>query len=224
MLASLSALSLAGAGHGRYSSAGNSAGFVAFVLFIVMLELLLVAAFYVGGAIAWMGVYTKAGYPWWVGLVPFYNSWVLVKIGGRPESNFWLQIIPYAGIYWTILSLNNVSRSFGKDPAYTVGLLFLPWVFASMLSFGQARYLGPSYVDPARAYQGYPQGYAQPHGQPQGYYQPPAAPQPPYGQLQPGGYGQPYPPSGGIPTQSGTPGDRPESGPRNHPEGGPGTE
>ena len=39
----------------------------------------------------------------------------------------------YAGLYWAILSLNNVSRSFGKDAGYTVGLFFLPWVFASML-------------------------------------------------------------------------------------------
>ena len=32
----------------------------------------------------------------------------------------------YAGLYWAILSLNNVSRSFGKNAGYTVGLLFLP--------------------------------------------------------------------------------------------------
>jgi hypothetical protein len=109
--------------------------------------------------------------------------------GGRPESNFWLQFIPYAGLYWAILSLNNVSRSFGKDADYAVGLFFLPWVFASMLSYGQARYWGPSYVDPSFAYRGYPQP---------GHYQQP--------------YGQQYPQPGGYP-RPGTPRRRPESGP-----------
>ncbi|MGO4650233.1 DUF5684 domain-containing protein [Arthrobacter sp. 2RAF22] len=136
----------------------------AVVALIVVLELLLFAPLYVGGTLAWMDVFRKAGYPGWAAFVPFYNSWVLVKIGGRPESNFWLQFIPYAGLYWAILSLNNVSRSFGKDAGYTVGLFFLAWVFASMLSHGQARYWGPSYVDPSFAYRGYPQpgGYPRP--------------------------------------------------------------
>lgn len=64
---------------------------------------------------------------------------------------------PNSASVFPSISVNNVSRSFGKDAGYTVGLFFLPWVFASMLSYGQARYWGPSYVDPSFAYRGYPQ-------------------------------------------------------------------
>lgn len=193
-----------------YDSSYDSSGAGAFVALILLIELLVFAVLYVGTAIAWMGVFKKAGYPGWIGFVPFYNSWVLVKIGGRPESNFWLQLIPYAGIYWTVLMLNNVSKSFGKDSGYTVGLVFIPWVFASMLSFGQARYLGPSYVNPQLAYGDYPQQYAQPqqYGQPQGYYtQDPAAQQQPYGQQAPGPYGQQQPYGQRYPQQPPAPQD-----------------
>ncbi|WP_155848629.1 DUF5684 domain-containing protein [Arthrobacter sp. 35W] len=180
MLASLFALPLALPGKTYDTTSGDPAAAMAFLVTVLLVEFLIFAVLYVGGAIAWMGVYKKAGYPGWVGFVPFYNSWVLVKIGGRPESSFWLQFIPYAGIYWAILSLNNVAKSFGKDAGYTVGLVFLPWVFASMLSFGEARYLGPSYVDPNRFQGGYPPQYGQPqqYGQqyPQQYGQQPPIP------------------------------------------------
>jgi len=36
-----------------------------------------------------------------------------------------------------------LSKSFGKDEAYTVGLLLLSFVFLPLLAFGNAKYLGP---------------------------------------------------------------------------------
>ncbi|MDJ0354938.1 DUF5684 domain-containing protein [Paenarthrobacter sp. PH39-S1] len=146
----------------RTSNGSDFAAMMGVLLLVLMLELVVFLVFYAAYGIAWLGVFRKAGYPGWAGFVPFYNTWVLAKIGGRRESDFWLTLIPYAGIYWQVLILNNVSKSFGKDSAFTVGLVFLPWVFAGILSFGDARYLGPSYRDPQMlAYGGYPQPYGQ---------------------------------------------------------------
>ncbi len=88
MFASLPSLSLPLALHN--SSDFTDVAAAAVVALIVVLELLLFALLYVGGTLAWMDVFRKAGYPGWAAFVSFYNSWVLVKIGGRPESNFWL--------------------------------------------------------------------------------------------------------------------------------------
>ena len=136
----------------------------AFMVLIVFYLLAIVLALVVAG-ITWGGVFRKAGHARWKAFVPFYNTWILVKIAGRPESHFWLQFIPYAGLYWSICTLNDVSKSFGKDTAYTVGLVFLPVVFASMLSYGGAQYRGPSYLTNEQKW--YAQQYAQHYGQPQ---------------------------------------------------------
>ena len=36
-----------------------------------------------------------------------------------------------------------LSKSFGKDEAYTVGIILLGFVFIPLLGFGNAAYLGP---------------------------------------------------------------------------------
>lgn len=156
------------------STYGDSSAEAASVFLVIMAIMgvyaLIFLVIWLANGFAWAGLFGKAGYPQWAAFVPFYNTWIMVKIAGRPESHFWLQFIPYAGIYWAILTVNDLAKSFGKDTAYTVGLLFLPVVFASILSYGQARYLGPAYA-PANQY---PQPYGQPHmdqpyaGQPYG--------------------------------------------------------
>ncbi|WP_186759595.1 DUF5684 domain-containing protein [Arthrobacter alpinus] len=133
-----------------------TAGLIIGLLFFYFL--MIAVAFVVTG-IMWAGVFKKAGHAKWKAFVPFYSQWMLVKIAGRPESHFWLQFIPYAGIYWAVCTLNDISKSFGKDAAYTVGLVFIPVVFASMLSYGEAQYRGPSYMSAEQKM------YAQHYGQ-----------------------------------------------------------
>jgi hypothetical protein len=143
---------------------GTSTGLTAgFILAVLVFELLAIVVGLVLVGVMWAGVFRKAGYAKWKAFVPFYSNWILVRIAGRPESHFWLQLIPYAGLYWSICTLNDVAKSFGKDSAYTVGLVFLPIVFASMLSYGEAQYRGPSYLSPEQKWQAqqYAQWYAQ---------------------------------------------------------------
>jgi|SRR5581483_1778987 len=113
------------------------AGFFAFfILFILG-----VVAF---GIIAQWKIYTKAGQPGWACLIPIYGALVLLKIVGKPWWWIFLLWFPVFSI-WTI---NMLSKSFGKDEGFTVGILLLGIVFLPILAFSDAKYLGP-YGDPA---------------------------------------------------------------------------
>lgn len=86
-------------------------------------------------------VYEKAGEPGWAAIVPFYSFYILCKFTGT--KNWWLMFIPLANIYIIIVALINLSKSFGKDSSFAIGLILLGFIFYPILGFGSAQYLGP---------------------------------------------------------------------------------
>ncbi len=97
--------------------------------------------------------YEKAGQPGWACIIPVYNFYILLKIGGKPWWWLLLMLIPIVNLVYAIWLTNMVSKSFGKDEGFTVGLIFLGFIFWPILGFGNAIYRGP-YGDPV-AYQAY---------------------------------------------------------------------
>ena len=93
-------------------------------------------------------IFTKAGQPGWAAIIPIYNVIVLLKIVGKPTWWIILFLIPVVNLVFCIWTMNMLSKSFGKDEGYTVGLLLLGIVFYPMLAFGSAKYIGP-FGDPA---------------------------------------------------------------------------
>ena len=89
-------------------------------------------------------VYEKANQPGWACLIPIYNIWVLLKIVGKPRWWILLLLIPLVNVVIGILITHNLSKSFGKDVAYTLGLILLPVVFYPLLGLGDATYRGPA--------------------------------------------------------------------------------
>ncbi|WP_208711323.1 DUF5684 domain-containing protein [Sinomonas sp. R1AF57] len=190
---------------------GNSAAATGFAIVFGLISAVIGLA--VAGLLL-MGIFTKAGRPAWEAYVPFYNQYVLIThIVGRPTWWFWailggslLSAIPFLGfliaigvfVLW-IFVMNDLSKSFAKDTAWTVGLVLLPIVFLPLLGYGQYQYFGkgalmraPAGYAPQGAYgqqpygQGQPQPYAQ---QPEQYGQQPYGQQP-YGQQPAQPYGQ----------------------------------
>src|ERR1700761_5402067 len=88
-------------------------------------------------------IFEKAGQPGWACIVPIYNLIVLLRIVGKPWWWLLLMCIPYVGVVWSVWTYNMLSKSFGKDEGFTVGLVLLSPVFFPILGFGDARYLGP---------------------------------------------------------------------------------
>lgn len=102
--------------------------------FLIVIVLLLVSL--------WK-IYQKAGYEGWEAIVPIYNTYILLKIVGKPWWWLLLMLIPYVGLIWSIWSMNLLSKSFGKSEGFTLGLIFLSFIFFPILAFGDAKYLGP---------------------------------------------------------------------------------
>jgi len=99
-------------------------------------------------------VFVKAGQPGWACIIPIYNVYIMLKIGGKPWWWLLMFLIPIVNIVYAIWMTNMISKSFGKDEGFTVGLLFLGFIFWPILGFGKAKYQGP-YGNPEafRAYQ-----------------------------------------------------------------------
>ena len=103
-------------------------------------------------------VYEKAGQPGWAVLVPIYNIIILAKIVGKPAWWVVLIFVPFVNYVIIVWLINLLSLSFGKTTGYTLGLIFLGFIFYPMLAFGDATYNGPAAADAAT---NYPNEYGQ---------------------------------------------------------------
>lgn len=134
--------------------------------------------------IATWRMYTKAGKPGWASIIPFYNTYVLLKIVGRPGWWLVLMFIPIVNIVIAIIVTIDLAKSFGKGGGFAVLLILLPFIGFAILGFSKnAQYVGPvadpNFTARQQGGGGYQGGYPQQQYPPQ---------QPPYGQQ--------YPPAG----------------------------
>lgn len=88
-------------------------------------------------------IFTKAGKPGWASIIPIYNIIVILEIVKRPIWWLVLFFIPFVHIVIMFMVFNDLSKSFGKDIGYTIGLIFLPIIFLPMLGFGNSTYTPP---------------------------------------------------------------------------------
>jgi Family of unknown function (DUF5684) len=116
------------------TSSGGSAAFLIWLYLAVYV--LLIIGFWV--------TFTKAGEAGWKSIIPIYNTIIWLKIIGHPWWWILLLLIPIVNIVILIFMWNGLSKSFGKGAGFTVGLIFLPYVFVPILGLGPARYVGPS--------------------------------------------------------------------------------
>lgn len=87
-------------------------------------------------------VYQKAGKPGWASIVPIYNIIVLLEIVGKPTWWILLFFIPIANIVVAIMIAHQLAKAFGQDVGFTLGLIFLPFIFYPLLAFGKYSYQG----------------------------------------------------------------------------------
>ncbi|HSX32703.1 MAG TPA: DUF5684 domain-containing protein [Candidatus Saccharimonadales bacterium] len=89
-------------------------------------------------------LFVKAGQPGWASLVPFYNAYIELKIIGRPWWWLLLFFIPLVNVVVAVIVTNDIAKAFGKDVAFTLLLIFLPFIGYPMLAFGDAKYTRPA--------------------------------------------------------------------------------
>lgn len=110
----------------------------------ILIAIIIVLAFAILMIVAEWKIYQKAGKPGWACIVPIYNTLVLLEIVGKPWWWLLLMMIPGVNIIFAIWVINLLSKSFGKDVGFTLGLLFLSIIFYPILGFGDAKYQGPA--------------------------------------------------------------------------------
>ena len=87
-------------------------------------------------------IYQKAGKPGWAAIVPIYSTLVLLEIIRKPWWWLLLMLIPGVNIVFAIWAINLLSKSFGKNEGFTLGLILLPIIFYPILAFdNSAQYI-----------------------------------------------------------------------------------
>lgn len=116
---------------------GDAAGGIIGLLFMLIYIGILIAII----ASAWI-VFSKAGEPGFMAIIPIVNVFFLAKIAGKPMWWGLLTFIPLIGIIFGIIILLGLAEKFGKGAGFAVGLIFLPFIFFPILAFGDAQYQG----------------------------------------------------------------------------------
>jgi len=114
----------------------------AVVTFLVILDLTLLAIALVE-IVSLCFIFRKAGRPAWTAVVPVYNAIVLCRIVGRPAWWAALFFVPVVNLVFVIIVRIRLSKSFGRDNGFAVGLILVGFVFYPILAFGRAQYIGP---------------------------------------------------------------------------------
>jgi hypothetical protein len=86
-------------------------------------------------------VFTKANQPGWAAIVPIYNIIIMLEVAKKPTWWVAMYFIPIANFVFMIMTLNGISKNFGKDEGFTVGMVLLGVVFWPILAFGNAQYV-----------------------------------------------------------------------------------
>ncbi len=89
-------------------------------------------------------IFQKAGKPGWACLIPIYNIIVLLEIIKKPVWWIFLFFVPFVNIIIGIVMVYNLSKAFGKGTGFTLGILFLPFIFLPILGFGKSVYAQPA--------------------------------------------------------------------------------
>lgn len=115
----------------------SSAGGGGLLLWYIVLYLIAVIPMYF--------VFKKAGSDMaWGAFIPIFNYYVLLKIVGRPGWWLILYLIPIVNIIVWIVVMFDLSKSFGHGAGFTIGLIFLLWIFLAILAWGSSQYVGPA--------------------------------------------------------------------------------
>ena len=113
--------------------------FAGFIGFIYIMTIILVRIFLI---ICMWRIFIKANKPGWYALIPILNIITIMQISKTPinAKNVICLFIPV--VHWIIIAIiyTDLAKSFGKDPMFGIGLLFLSAIFFPILAFDSSNY------------------------------------------------------------------------------------
>ena len=87
---------------------------------------------------SWYKLFSKSGQSGWKALIPFFNLFTFTKIAKKPV--WWLIIYLILPIGYVLSSL-QISKLFGKNIIFGLGLILLPMIFYPLLAYGKSEYI-----------------------------------------------------------------------------------
>lgn len=93
--------------------------------------------------LTWIGLwkmFSKAGIPGILAIIPIVNLFFLPQVGGKPGWWGLLLLIPLVNIVFVILIYIGIAERFGRGIGTVLGLLFLTGIFVMILGFGSAQW------------------------------------------------------------------------------------
>lgn len=123
------------------SSGGDPAAIAAIFAMIIIPMIIFIILCYVVGAIFGGMIFKKAGVESWKAWVPFYNTWVMLEIGG--QKGYWVlfSFIPLLNIVtlvFGILAAINIGKSLGKETWFVLLYFFVPFVWLIWLGLDKS--------------------------------------------------------------------------------------
>jgi hypothetical protein len=110
---------------------------------IIPVMILILLAIFLFEIIAFWKVFAKAGRGGWECLIPIWNTYVMLKIAGKPGWWLILLLIPLVNIVVGIMVLIDLAKAFGKGTGFALGLVFLGFIFYPILGYGDAKFVKP---------------------------------------------------------------------------------
>ncbi|MBT9606460.1 MULTISPECIES: DUF5684 domain-containing protein [unclassified Microbacterium] len=94
---------------------------------------LIAVAVYVLMVIALWRVFTKAGYPGWLAIIPIVNAIYVVKVAGYSGWMTLLYLIPIVNIIFHIIVSIRLGRAFGHGWFFSFVLLVVFWIIGYLI-------------------------------------------------------------------------------------------
>jgi len=85
-------------------------------------------------------IFVKAGREGWESLVPILSLVRIIQIAKMPMWSLIICFIPYVNAIFGFWFVYALAKSFNKSVGYSLGLLFLPFIFYPHLAFSNASY------------------------------------------------------------------------------------
>ena len=114
---------------------GDSSAMVLSLFFAIFFAIILLTV------IGMWKVFEKAGKPGWASIVPVYNVVVLLQIVRKPIWWIVLCFIPYVNSIVLIMVYYYLAKVFGKGSGFTIGIVFIPYIFIPILGFDKSTYI-----------------------------------------------------------------------------------
>lgn len=86
--------------------------------------------------------FQKAGQPGWAAIIPIYNLYIMLKIGGNAWWWLLVMFVPIVQLYAFYKMFAGVSKAFGQGIGFALGLWFLNLIFWPLLGFGDYEHRG----------------------------------------------------------------------------------